>query len=155
MADHLQDQLMAYLKATLVAAGTAAGSEVFIEGVDPQPSGKTDWYEIEAGPEDAQPHTTGFPPNKLRDFVLILRCCVTRKDGTYRVGAGTLLRQAEAAVAASVNTFRAGGLASRGIHFLGTDEPEKDGASEKVTYCIPARFVARYSANANAPDTPT
>lgn len=153
MADHLQDQIMNSVKATLIAAATAAGMDVVIDGVDPIPVGKSDWISIEAGPEISEPQTIGFPPIRQREFSFTLVLVAVRKTD-WRVAASTLLKQSEAALSASTATFSAGGKARGGIHYIGTETPEKDGTGQDVVYRIPARFAARYSCAANTPDTP-
>ncbi|MCW5648353.1 MAG: hypothetical protein KIS62_01270 [Ramlibacter sp.] len=152
MADHLQDQIMGAIKQTLMDAATNAGESVTIDGVDLQPIGKGDWIEIEAGGDESESTTIGFPPNQLRLFDIVIRCGVARK-AAWRNAAGELAKQVEQALNASVSIFKAGGLASGGVHYA-SSTPDKDGTADKVVYTITQVWQARYRCAANAPDTP-
>lgn len=151
MADHVQDQILEALKALLVAAGTAAGTDVYIERVDPIGPNKCPGVEIIAGEESIAPPTNiGWPRVQHRAFEITIRCTVARNTD-YRKQAGNLAKEVEAAIAASPQAQTLNGLAREGVH-LQRSTTEKDGDGEKALYSIVQTWIAGYRTVANAPD---
>jgi hypothetical protein len=150
--DHIQDQILQSVQATLLAAATSAGASVFLESVDDIPEASHPAIAIEAGPEtvDGQGMSVRGRSTK-RTFDFYMRLTVAQNAG-YRQACGRLLKEVEQALQASDEAATAGGLVRGGIHLLATD-PDRDGNAAKVVYTIRSLWRAPYVCKENAPDT--
>ena len=146
---HLQDQILNSLKATLIAAGTSAAGRVYLEGVDAIPEGSTPALQIDVGPETVEVKTVSRPRTLQRTLDVFIRIVVAQ-NVAYRVAAGSLLKEVETALHASVAANSADGIAPDGFTLVATD-PDRDGNAALITYAIRSLWRVRYLCKENAP----
>ena len=151
MADHLQNQLLDFVLATITGAGTAAGSSVFLDRVDELPESSLPAVLIE-GIGDVRVEAVGFdwPPTQQRTYAFAITCVVHHADGAGR-DARNLAGQVEQALLASGVVASAGNLAS-GPMRLQPGQEIRDGASELHLYGVRQIWHVDYVTAAGIPD---
>lgn len=143
MADHQQDVILQALRAALLAANTAAGDRVRIEGVDPVPADSMPMIEIEAGQEAVRALTVSYPARQERDFDIEVRVLAAQNDD-YRATAGRLLAQVEAALnPPGTGAGPVGVLPPGRLRLLGST-PDRDGNASRVVYTIRSLWRVKY-----------
>lgn len=154
MANHVQDQILAYVQTLLAGAGTTAQTRVYTERMDLVRDDSVPFIEIKAGEDTVRTEqgTIGFPRTELHFFQFMTHCTVA-VAGTYRVDAGNLAKQVQAALNASRLVNSANGIARNGIQLQGM-RPEQDPDAAKPLYSIELVWVAGYMTASNAPDVP-
>lgn len=152
MADHVQDQILDYFQALLVAGSTAAGARVDIERVDPVPTDNLPHLHLEAVAEDKpiEGGSIGFPRTANRFFTWSLTSTVAQEAG-YGKACRNLAKQAEMVICASRTTQQAGGLARNGTHLIRT-EFLKGGELERPVFQVKHYWTSGYQARDDAPD---
>lgn len=150
MAEHMQDQILKAVRSTLVQAGTLAGDQVRIEGVDLLAASKTPAIEIEAGEEAVEFVGNGRDGRRTqrRDFRVEVRCVVA-SNGDYRGQAAELLAQVERALN-GVPVTQVDVLVPDRIRLLAS-RPETDGRGTQVVYQLRSIWLCRYLTTEGAP----
>ena len=151
MADHLQQQILEYVQATLASAATAAGSNVFLDRVDELLQANLPAIHIEGGDEDAQADSISFPTIYTRLYSFSVACVCGQSTGAAKA-ARNLAKQAEAALLASLTTFTAAGKA-QALVLTGSTE-SKDGSGAVSLFEVRQTWTARYMTLGGTPDTP-
>ena len=146
MADHINQQVLDAIKATLVAAGTDAGAHVFLDRLDPVPESELPAILIEGIGEVVDTQSVGFPPIYSRQYSLTIACLASGSAAAAR----NLGKQVEAALCASLTAFTAGGLA-KGLLLGGANEG-KDGAGSTALFDVRQSWTAQIMTVGNAPD---
>lgn len=149
MATHLQDRILASIKATLVAAAIVDSESVYLEGVDTIPAERTPALKIDAGSESVETLTLKAPRTQRRTFDIVVQIEVAQNDD-YRVKAGGLLAQVERAMF-QVPEAQFGGLAPDGLRLVAT-APDRDGNSSRITYSIRTLWRVTYVCKEGASD---
>ena len=72
MADHINQQVLDAIKATLVAAGTDAAARVYLDRLDPVPESELPAILIEGVGEVVEVQSVSFPPIYLRQYSLTI-----------------------------------------------------------------------------------
>lgn len=153
MAAHMQDQILDAIKTVLIAANTAAGARVRVEGVDPVAADDCPAIDIEAAGETVE--SVGLSRRtQRRDFDVEIRLSVTQKSD-YRSKAGELLAQIESALrpASGAPTF-VDVLVPDGIR-MSASQPDRDGGGARPVYAIRTMWRCRYFVKEGAPFAPT
>lgn len=150
MSKHMQDQILDAIRNTLVQAGTLAGDQVRIEGVDLLPSSKMPALEIEAGEEAIELIGNGRAGQRTqrRDFRIEVRCVVA-SNSDYRVLAGELLAQVERALHGPKVT-QLDVLVPERIRLLAS-RPESDSRGTQIVYQLRSVWLCRYLTTEGAP----
>lgn len=151
MADHLQQQILEYAQATVVAASTAASSHVYLDRVDEILQSDLPAVHIEGGDEEAIADSIDFPTYYTRRYAFSVACIVGQATGAAKA-ARNLAKQVEAALLASTTTFTANGKA-KALTLLGSTE-SKDGASATSLFEVRQQWQAHYMTLGGSPDTP-
>jgi len=152
MANHMQDQILDAIKATLIAAATSAGTSVRIEGVDELPAASCPAIEIEAGREDVELIGMGRRRSQRREFDVEVRAIVSQSS-SYRSAAGNLLKQIEQALRPAAGATLVDVLVPDRIRLVAST-PDRDGNAARVTYTIRTVWRAVYFTTEGAPDAP-
>lgn len=151
MADHLQNQLLDFIAATIAAAGTDAGANVFLDRVDEIPTTRLPAVLIEGiGDIRVDAVTFDFPPAQERTYALAITSVVHHVSGAGR-NARNLAGQVEAALLASSVVAGAGGLAN-GPMRLQPGQEIRDGAGDVNLYGVRQVWHAGYVTAAGRPD---
>ena len=152
MPKHMQDQILEAVRSTLVQAGTLAGDQVRIEGVDLLSASKTPAIEIEAGEETVELLANGRDGRRTqrRDFRVEVRCVIASNDD-YRGQAAALLAQVERALNGSAPT-QVDVLVPERMRLLAS-RPETDGRGNQVVYQLRSVWLCRYLTTEGAPST--
>lgn len=153
MAKHMQDQILAAVRGVLMQAGTIAGEQVRIEGVDLLAAAKTPALEIEAGEETVELLGNGRNGRRTqqRDFRVEVHCLVA-SNGDYRNQASELLAQVEEALNGPSLTH-VDVLVPERIRLLGS-RPEHDGRGNQIVYRLRSVWLCRYITTEGAPRAP-
>jgi hypothetical protein len=149
MADHLQQQILDYVQATLIAAATAAASHVFLDRVDELMQIDLPALDIEGGDEDINADSVGFPALLERQYTFSVACVVGQASGSAKA-ARNLGKQVESALLASTTTFTAGGKAQALI--LTSSAESKDGNGSTSLFEVRQTWQARYMTLGGSPD---
>lgn len=152
MADHLQDQILASLKASIVAGEIVPPESVYLEGVDEIPADAAPAIKIDCGPEAVDVLTLKFPRTLKRTLDIVITAVVAQ-NGDYRVRAGGMLASLERALQGTQEARSAGGIAPEGLRLIATD-PDRDGNAARVVYSIRSLWRIPYLAKEAAPDRP-
>lgn len=151
MADHLQNQLLDFALATLLAAGTDAAANVFLDHVDEIPATSLPAVLIEGiGDIRVDAVTFDFPPAQQRTYAFAITSVVQHVSGAGR-NARNLAGQVEAALLASSAVAGAGGLAS-GPMRLQPGQEIRDGAGDVNLYGVRQVWHVDYVTAAGVPD---
>lgn len=150
MANHLQDQILASIRATLIAADIVESGRVYLEGVDEIPAEATPAIKVDAGPETIANLTLRAPRTQKRTLDVFVTIVVAQNDD-YRLQAGRLLARVEEAISATPETRSAGGISPDGLQLAATD-PDRDGNAAKVVYSIRTLWRVTYLCKEGAPD---
>lgn len=145
MADFMQDQILTAIKTQLIAAGTAAGSRVRIEGVDSRSVQAMPAIEIEAGDEQVSVLSNGMRStgrSLQREFRVELHAVVSSAGSDYRAQAGALQQQIEHVMHASGVTLLDALVPDR-VRLLGS-RAGRDGDASRVVYVIRSMWEVRY-----------
>jgi hypothetical protein len=151
MADHLQQQILESVQATLVAAGTDAGSRVQLDRFDETPEARLPIIHIDGGDEDVQTDSVGFPPIYARLYGFTVECITGQASGAPKA-ARNLAKQVEAALLANTTAFTCGGKCES-LTLTGSTE-SKDAAASVPLFEVKQTWVARYMTLAGTPDVP-
>lgn len=153
MSKHMQDQILDAVRSTLVQAGTLAGDQVRIEGVDLLPASKTPAIEIEAGEEVVELISSGRDGRRTqrRDYRVEVRCVVA-SNGDFRGQAVELLAQVERALN-SPEISHVDVLVPERMRLLGS-RPESDSRGNQVVYQLRSVWLCRYITTEGAPRAP-
>lgn len=146
MADHITQQVLDAVQATLVAAGTAAVDNVFLDRVDAVPEAQIPAIHIEGSGEVVEAQTVGFPPIYARQYSFTVACLASGSAKAARNLGG----QVEAALCASVVAFTAGGLA-KALLLTGSNEG-KDGSGNSALFEVRQSWTAQLMTVGNVPD---
>jgi hypothetical protein len=149
MADHLQQQILESVQATIATAATAAGSNVFLDRVDEVPQANLPAVHIEGGDEEALADSLGFPAVYNRTYSFSVACVCGQATGAAKA-ARNLAKQTEAAMLATVATFTAGGKA-QALVLTGSSET-KDGSGAVSLFEVRQQWQARYITLGGTPD---
>lgn len=150
MFKHMQDQILEAIRGTLLHAGTLAGDQVRVEGVDLLPASTTSAIEIEAGEEAVELLGGGRDGRRTqrRDFRVEVRCVVV-SNGDYRGRAGELLAQVERALNGTTTT-QVDVLVPERIRLLAS-RPESDSRGSQIVYQLRSVWLCRYLTTEGAP----
>lgn len=153
MAEHMQDQILAAVRNTLIQANTLAGDRVRVEGVDLLSPDKAPALEIEAGEETVALIGNGLAGRRTqqREFRIEVRGVVASNDD-YRHQAGELLAQVEEALNGPATT-QVDVLVPDRIRLLGS-RPESDGRGAQIVYLMRSVWLCRYITTEGAPRAP-
>jgi hypothetical protein len=151
MADHLQQQILEYAQATLVAAATAAGARIYLDRVDELMQADLPAVHLEGGDEEINGDTLGFPMVLERSYTFTAACVVGQATGAAKA-ARNLAKQVEAALLATTTTYTAGG-AAKALWITASTE-SKDGSGATSLFEVRQTWVARYMAYGGSPDVP-
>ncbi len=129
MAAHIQQQILAALAATLVAAGTAAGASVYVDHPDELTAAMLPAIVITCGPEQIDSVGLGFPFTQSRTLQVDIISVAT---GTNAAAASRALAgEVESALYASESAAYLGGLAKSPI-LLQSADPTVTGQASQV-----------------------
>lgn len=149
MADHLQQQILDEVKSILIAANTAAGSNVFLERVDELMESEFPAINVEGGDEDVTDESYGFPAIQRREYRFSTSCAVSGDN--YGRDARNLQAQVEKALFAAVQPLN--GKAQL-LSLAGSDIPDKDGSGSTIFSAVRQHWLATYHTRAGTPDAP-
>lgn len=149
MADHLQQQLLDAYKATLIAAATAAGSNVFLDRVDEIPTGSLPALHLEGRSETVESISADWSQIQQRAYSFTI-ACVTGQASGAATAARNLGKQVEQALFASQATSTASGKA-KALRLEGSVE-EKDGTSSVTLFTVRQSWVVDYITQSGVPD---
>jgi hypothetical protein len=151
MADHLQQQILDYVKTTLIAASIVGSGHVFLDRVDELQQSDLSALHIEGGDEDVIADTVGFPTINTRAYTFTVACvCGLAADAAKT--ARNLGASVEAALLASMTTFTANGKAQ--ALYLSSSTETKDGAGAVPFFEVRQTWQAQYVTLGGTPDTP-
>jgi hypothetical protein len=150
MADHLQQQILDYVKNTLTAAATAAAGNVFLDRVDELMQVDLPAIHIEGGDEEANLDSLDFPTVSRRTYNFTV-CCICGQASGAAKAARNLAGQVESALLASTTTFTAGGAAGS-LGLFGSVE-SKDANASVALFEVRQNWQASYATFSGAPDT--
>lgn len=151
MADHLQQQLLDAYKATLIAASTAAGSNVFLDRVDEVPQASLPALHIEGQGETIESTSVDWSQIQERAYTFTVSCVTGLATGAA-AAARNLGKQVEQALFAAQATSTASGKA-KALRLEGSTEG-KDGGAATSLYLVRQTWVVTYITLSGAPDTP-
>lgn len=151
MADHLQQQLLDAYKATLIAAATAAGSNVFLDRVDEVPQASLPALHIEGQGETIESTSVDWSQIQERAYTFTVSCVTGLAMGAA-AAARNLGKQVEQALFAAQATSTASGKA-KALRLEGSTEG-KDGSAATSLYLVRQTWVVTYITLSGAPDTP-
>jgi hypothetical protein len=151
MADHLQQQILEAVQANLIAAGTAAGSRVFLDRVDEITQAELPAFHIEGVGEDDQADSLNFPTVYTRQYRFTVAALVHQSTGSAKA-ARNLGQNAEVALLATLAGYTASGKA-KALQLLGSNE-NKDGSSALNFFEVRQSWQATYMTLGGSPDTP-
>ena len=148
MTDHVQQQILDYVRTTLRAANTAAGTDVYLDQVDPLEATKLPAINIEGGNEEIVLNTLHSSAVQQRNFEFTVSCIVAQANGAPKA-ARNLGGEVETALLSTVAASTAGGLCSS--LRITAAEPFKDGSA--ATVCFEARqtWACTYFTQEGAP----
>ena len=150
MAAHITQQILAAVAATLVAAGTAAGSRVYVDHPDELVASMLPAVVITCGPEQIEPLGFGFPFTQQRvlAFDVVCVCAGTGAAASSRALAG----QVEAALYASESAAYLGSLAKEPI-LLQSADPTVSGTGKDIVAEVRQSWRATCNTVSGTPDT--
>lgn len=150
MADHLQNQLLDFVKATLDSAVTSA--TVYLDRVDELPLSVLPAILIEGmGDVRVEAVTFDFPAAQQRTYAFAITSVVKHVDGAGR-SARNLAGLVEAALLSTAAVASANGKAS-GPMRLQPGQEVRDGESEVSLYGVRQIWHVDYVTAAGIPDT--
>jgi len=145
MAAHMQQQILAALAATLVAAGTAAGTRVYVDHPDELTAAMLPAIVIEAGAEQVVTETYGQPALQTRAWEVDV-IAVTRGTGAA-AAARNLAAQVEVALYAAPGA--AGPAKSLSLQ---SSAPQTDGETAQIVAQLRQSWQIVYATLTGAPD---
>ena len=151
MAAHVQQQILDALAATLVAAGTSAGSRVDVDRPDEWPADALlPAIVLESGPEQVTTLSQDYPfvQERAFEFAVVICCGGSTADAQAR----ELGRQVEAALHATLATATASSIMEP-VELIGSAK-EKTGQASKVLFELRQSWRTTYYTKSNAPDVP-
>lgn len=151
MADHLQQQILEAYQTTLLAASTAAGTNVFLERADELPSANLPALLIEGGAESVTQLTVGFPSAQQRTLQFTVTVVVAQASAAAKA-ARNLAGQVETALLATVAAATASSKA-QSLRLVAS-EPDKDGSAATNMFRVRHEWEADYATQGGIPDTP-
>jgi hypothetical protein len=146
MADHINQQVLEAIQANLVAAATAAGSNVFLDRLDAVPEASIPAILIEGVGEVVEAQTVGFPPIYARQYSIAVACLASGSAKAAR----NLAKQVEAALCASLAAYTVNSLA-KALLLTGSNE-SKDGSGTTGLFEIRQIWNAQIMTLGNVPD---
>ena len=151
MADHLQQQILESVQATLLVAGTAAGTRVQLDRFDELPDHRLPTLHIDGGDEDVETDSVGFPPICARLYTFTVECVIGQATGSAKA-ARNLAKEVEQALLASTAAFTCSGKCES-LTLTGSTEAKDANASVQL-FEVKQTWVARYMTTAGTPDVP-
>lgn len=149
MAAHLQQQILTALAATLVAAGTAAGSGVYVDHPDELTAAMLPAIVLAAGDESIT--TSSFAPIRaLQERSFLLDITAVCAGAGAAAAARDLGRAVEVALYASQSAATAGGLC-RPVELQSTS-PTLNGTTAQVVAELRQTWRITYSTLSGVPD---
>lgn len=145
---HLQQQVLDAIKATLVAAVTAAGARVFVDWVDPLQDLPA--ILVDEAPDGETTSGTDLGPLRQRTLAVRVRCVVAA-GSTAMAQARSLGLQAEQALAAPGTALA---LLARGGVVMQSSRPNLDGDGDRVAALREQDWLVTYFTTSEAPDVP-
>ena len=149
MADHLQQQLLDAYKATLIAASTVAGSNVFLDRVDEVPQALLPALHIEGQAESIESTSIDWAQLQERTYTFTVSCITGLTTGAA-AAARNLAKQVEQALFASQATRTASGKA-KALRLEGSNEG-KDGSAATSFYLVRQTWAVMYVTQSGIPD---
>ena len=149
---HMQQQILEAMQAVIIAANTAAGSDVEIDRTEPWPAERVPAVEIttEDSAELVEPLTAHHPHLQQRTFEFEIRC--TASGRTAPAESRALGAEVETALIASASDVTLGGL-TRTLLLTGVSSL-KDGSGEVPVAEQRQKWRAIYVTQSGAPTQP-
>lgn len=148
MADHVQQQILVALKATLIAAATAAGGRVYVDHPDELVASMLPAIVITPGDEDIDNQALGLPYLQMRSLELEVIAVCTGSGAA--AAARDLGRAIEAALYATESAATVGGLA-RPLELMRV-APRLNGQGADIVAEVRQAWRVMYATETGAPD---